>query len=176
MRSGRNSRMAAMAAGAAKEASRYSMPLAPRRWRAAAMASGSRSRPRTVAPTSRRIAAWPPPPSVASTARVLPLAHARTAAARTGMWYGIDGEPEAAVATLHNKKPPPFAGRGGGAAYAIGESQAGLTGLETATSGVTDRHSNQLSYSPKPPTERRNIDPRAGQFNGGLALKAPPTE
>ncbi len=25
----------------------------------------------------------------------------------------------------------------------------GLTGLEPATSGVTDRHSNQLSYSPK---------------------------
>ena len=25
---------------------------------------------------------------------------------------------------------------------------AGLTGLEPATSGVTDRHSNQLSYSP----------------------------
>ena len=28
--------------------------------------------------------------------------------------------------------------------------QAGLTGLEPATSGVTDRHSNQLSYSPEP--------------------------
>jgi hypothetical protein len=27
---------------------------------------------------------------------------------------------------------------------------AGLTGLEPATSGVTDRHSNQLSYSPIP--------------------------
>ena len=26
---------------------------------------------------------------------------------------------------------------------------AGLTGLEPATSGVTDRHSNQLSYSPR---------------------------
>jgi hypothetical protein len=26
--------------------------------------------------------------------------------------------------------------------------QAGLTGLEPAASGVTDRHSNQLSYSP----------------------------
>ncbi len=26
--------------------------------------------------------------------------------------------------------------------------QTGLTGLEPATSGVTDRHSNQLSYSP----------------------------
>lgn len=25
---------------------------------------------------------------------------------------------------------------------------AGLTGIEPATSGVTDRHSNQLSYSP----------------------------
>src|SRR3989442_15549217 len=134
----------------------------PRRLRAAVIAWGSRSRPRTVAPTSRRIAAWPPPPSVASTARVLPRAHARTAAARTGMWYGIDGEPEAAVGTLHNKKPPPFAGGGGG--YAIGESQAGLTGLEPATSGVTDRHSNQLSYSPKPLTERRNKNPRSGQF------------
>ena len=30
---------------------------------------------------------------------------------------------------------------------------AGLTGIEPATSGVTDRHSNQLSYSP----------PRAGR-------------
>ena len=27
--------------------------------------------------------------------------------------------------------------------------RAGLTGLEPATSGVTDRHSNQLSYSPQ---------------------------
>jgi hypothetical protein len=27
--------------------------------------------------------------------------------------------------------------------------RTGLTGLEPATSGVTDRHSNQLSYSPK---------------------------
>jgi hypothetical protein len=26
--------------------------------------------------------------------------------------------------------------------------EAGLTGLEPAASGVTDRHSNQLSYSP----------------------------
>ncbi len=26
--------------------------------------------------------------------------------------------------------------------------QAGLTGIEPATSAVTDRHSNQLSYSP----------------------------
>src|SRR2546426_5711428 len=127
----------------------------PRRLRAAVIAWGSRSRPRTVAPTSRRIAAWPPPPSVASTARVLPRAHARTAAARTGMWYGIDGEPEAAVGTLHNKKPPPFAGGGGGgggggAGDATGESQAGLTGLETAASGVTDRPSNHRSSTPKP--------------------------
>ena len=28
---------------------------------------------------------------------------------------------------------------------------AGLTGIEPATSGVTDRHSNQLSYSPPVP-------------------------
>ena len=28
----------------------------------------------------------------------------------------------------------------------------GLTGLEPAASGVTDRHSNQLSYSPKTQT------------------------
>src|SRR3989442_15714401 len=88
----------------------------------------------------------------------------------------MEGGQEAAVAPLDNKNPPPFAGRGGGAAYAIGESQAGLTGLEPATSGVTDRHSNQLSYSPKPLTERRNIDPRSGQFNGGLHLNAPCTE
>ena len=27
--------------------------------------------------------------------------------------------------------------------------RAGLTGLEPATSGVTDRHSNQLSYNPR---------------------------
>ncbi len=29
---------------------------------------------------------------------------------------------------------------------------AGLTGIEPATSGVTDRHSNQLSYSPPVPS------------------------
>jgi hypothetical protein len=41
------------------------------------------------------------------------------------------------------------------------QCSAGLTGLEPATSGVTDRHSNQLSYSPSrrcrrflPSTER----------------------
>ena len=50
--------------------------------------------------------------------------------------------------------------------------KAGLTGLEPATSGVTDRHSNQLSYSPKPLTERRNIDRGSGQFNGGEHLNA----
>jgi hypothetical protein len=33
-------------------------------------------------------------------------------------------------------------------------NKAGLTGIEPATSGVTDRHSNQLSYSPSlPPCE-----------------------
>src|SRR6266487_3901469 len=157
MRSGWNSRMAAMAAGAAKDASRYSMP-APRRPREAAIASGSRSMPSTVAPASRRIAAWPPPPSVASTARVLPLAHSRTAAERTGTWYGMD--PEAAVGTLQHKKNPRRDGAGVSKSTVL---RAGLTGLEPATSGVTDRHSNQLSYSPKPLAERRNIDPRLGQ-------------
>ena len=66
------------------------------------------------------------------------------------------------------RKPPPFRGRG----QEIGDSQAGLTGLEPATSGVTDRRSNQLSYNPKPLAERRNIDPWSGQFNGGLHLNA----
>src|SRR6266496_2084634 len=160
MRSGWNSRMAAMAAGAAKDASRYSMP-APRRPREAAIASGSRSMPSTVAPASRRIAAWPPPPSVASTARVLPLAHSRTAAERTGTWYGMD--PEAAVGTLQHKKSPRRDGAGVSKSTVL---RAGLTGLEPATSGVTDRHSNQLSYSPKPLAERRNIDRGSGQFNG----------
>src|ERR1700678_2065005 len=30
----------------------------------------------------------------------------------------------------------------------LGEKMAGATGLEPATSGVTGRHSNQLSYAP----------------------------
>ena len=77
------------------------------------------------------------------------------------------------MGTLHNKKPPPF---GGGGGQEIGDSQAGLTGLEPATSGVTDRHSNQLSYSPKPLTERRNIDPCSDQFNAGLHLNAACTD
>ena len=81
------------------------------------------------------------------------------------MWYGIEGESEAAVGTLHNKKTPACGGAGD-------RLKTGLTGLEPATSGVTDRHSNQLSYSPKPLTERRNIDRGSGQFNGGLHLNA----
>ncbi len=36
--------------------------------------------------------------------------------------------------------------------------QTGLTGLEPATSGVTDRHSNQLSYSPLYPHGESNPD------------------
>ena len=32
--------------------------------------------------------------------------------------------------------------------YSCSLRKTGLTGLEPATSGVTDRHSNQLSYSP----------------------------
>ena len=72
------------------------------------------------------------------------------------------------MGTLHNKKTPAIQGRG----WDVGNSQAGLTGLEPATSGVTDRHSNQLSYSPKPLTERRNIDRGSGQFNGGEHLNA----
>src|SRR5215216_2608982 len=35
----------------------------------------------------------------------------------------------------------------------------GLTGLEPATSGVTDRHSNQLSYSPFPAIARTGVEP-----------------
>src|SRR5207245_8144972 len=47
------------------------------------------------------------------------------------------------------RKPPPI--RGGGLGVTFSErGWTGLTGLEPATSGVTDRHSNQLSYSPQP--------------------------
>ena len=40
---------------------------------------------------------------------------------------------------------------------AVSEKLAGATGLEPATSGVTGRHSNQLSYAPAgvPRTLRR---------------------
>ena len=83
------------------------------------------------------------------------------------MWYGTDGESEAAVGTLHNKKTPAQKGVGGHRSNVL---RAGLTGLEPATSGVTDRRSNQLSYSPKPLTERRNIDRGLGQFNDALKV------
>ncbi len=33
--------------------------------------------------------------------------------------------------------------------YFFKKLQTGLTGLEPAASGVTDRHSNRLSYNPK---------------------------
>jgi hypothetical protein len=36
---------------------------------------------------------------------------------------------------------------------------AGVTGLEPATSGVTGRRSNQLSYTPAAPTPRRPVLP-----------------
>ena len=75
----------------------------------------------------------------------------------------------AAVGTLQNKETPAQKGRGFQSRQFL---RAGLTGLEPATSGVTDRHSNQLSYSPKPLAERRNIDRGSGQFNGGLHLNA----
>ncbi len=78
---------------------------------------------------------------------------------------------EAAVGTLQNTKTPANKGRGLGVTFSQ-RGWTGLTGLEPATSGVTDRHSNQLSYSPQPLTERRNIDLRSGQFNGGLHLNA----
>ena len=42
-------------------------------------------------------------------------------------------------------KPP---GPGGSDDFAVKKRGAGLTRLELATSGVTDRHSNRLSYSP----------------------------
>ena len=44
------------------------------------------------------------------------------------------------------------------------KSSAGLTGLEPAASGVTDRHSNRLSYSPpllSCATPPRGIEPRS---------------
>ena len=41
----------------------------------------------------------------------------------------------------------------------------GLTGLEPATSGVTDRHSNQLSYSPNFPA----LDPFPARRDGSRA-------
>ena len=59
---------------------------------------------------------------------------------------------EAAVGTLQDKKRPRLRGQT--------EPGAGLTGIEPATSGVTDRHSNQLSYSPLPdgaPEYRRGL-------------------
>ena len=40
---------------------------------------------------------------------------------------------------------------------------AGLTGLEPAASGVTDRHSNRLSYSPLLLFQRPASGPKAGQ-------------
>ena len=67
------------------------------------------------------------------------------------------------MGTIQHKRTPALEGRG----FGEGLVKAGLTGLEPATSGVTDRHSNQLSYSPKPLAERRNIDRALGQFNGG---------
>src|SRR5437899_7850562 len=56
---------------------------------------------------------------------------------------------EAAVGTLHNKKTPADKGRGLRVTFSK-RGWTGLTGLEPATSGVTDRHSNPLSYSPQP--------------------------
>src|SRR5437899_11876120 len=120
--------MAERAAGAANELWTYSMPVGPSRERAAARASGSRSIPSTVAPASRRIIAWPPPPSVASTARWLPCAHACTAAERTGTWYGMERASEAAVGTLHNKKTPANEGRGARCHF----FRAGLDGADGA--------------------------------------------
>src|SRR6266480_2197716 len=98
--------MAVTAEGAANEDSRYSILTVPRRRRVAAIASESRSMPSTRAP------AWRPPPSVASTARALPSAHARTAAGSTGTWYGAERASDAAVGTLQNKKTPAKKGRG----------------------------------------------------------------
>src|ERR1051325_5314222 len=65
------------------------------------------------------------------------------------MWEGIAGVSGAAVGTLQNKETPVQKGTG---VRGIRNRlvQTGLTGLEPATSGVTDRHSNQLSSSPKP--------------------------
>src|SRR6266581_511007 len=120
MRSGLNAAMAARAAVAAKDPARYSILVLPRRWR------------------------------LASTARSLPSAHARTAAASTGTWYGTERASDVAVGTLQNKKTPAKKGRGIHGSTFSERDGTGLTGLEPATSGVTDRHSNQLSYSPQP--------------------------
>src|SRR5207247_9191857 len=165
--------MAARAAGAANEAARYSRPSVPSRVWAAAMASGSRSIPKTLAPRPRRIAAWPPPPSVPSTARALPSAHARTAAASTGTWYGSERASDAAVGTLQNKKTPAKKGRGIHGSTFSERDGTGLTGLEPATSGVTDRHSNQLSYSPQPqaPFGAPEYRPAVGSIQRRPALK-----
>ena len=46
---------------------------------------------------------------------------------------------------------------------------AGVTGLEPATSGVTGRHSNQLSYTPAWVPGSRD-EPRSG----GLEIEEPP--
>ncbi len=50
------------------------------------------------------------------------------------------------------------AGRSGCKGWVVLFAVAGVTGLEPATSGVTGRHSNQLSYTPA--TERRRSDGR----------------
>src|SRR5207247_7894220 len=173
MRSGLNAAMAARAAGAAKDPARYSILVLPRRWRLAAIASGSRSMPSTTAPASRNSVAWPPPPSVASTARSLPSAHARTAAASTGTWYGTERASDVAVGTLQNKKTPAKKGRGIHGSTFSERDGTGLTGLEPATSGVTDRHSNQLSYSPQPqaPFGAPEYRPAVGSIQRRPALK-----
>src|SRR5438094_7128126 len=106
------------------------------------MASGSRSTASTSAPSSRDSAAWPPPPTVASTTRPpppRPLAHG----------IGQDGNMVGGGQCPPEKdESPACRGRRGRIRRPARRVQAGLTGLEPATSGVTDRHSNQLSYSP----------------------------
>src|SRR3989449_8758931 len=68
-----------------------------------------------------------------------PLAH-RSRQDRN-MVGGGQGPPE-------KDESPACRGRRGRVRRPARRVQAGLTGLEPATSGVTDRHSNQLSYSP----------------------------
>ena len=50
----------------------------------------------------------------------------------------------------------------------IGAAMARLTGLEPATSGVTGRHSNQLSYNRPLPTRLTGCDALLSGSGGGV--------
>ena len=50
----------------------------------------------------------------------------------------------------------------------LSKEMAGVTGLEPATSGVTGRHSNQLSYTPGPSEAGRRGGCEIGFRQGGV--------